>query len=175
LMTEALLLRRGRRISHPPPCQRGGDRPKGGGGGAGLDENSFNESDASSQTPPPPCFAWSPSPAVAGAEIKSRPRDAHASEFCKQTARKLSPPIKEGRRSADRRNPSMSAPHIRALPHEHASGADARHKQSPYGDCLLRARSPLGAPTAALATQINAMAQPRPRFARNTMRRRYLR
>ena len=40
---------------------------------------------------------------------------------------------------------------------------------------MLQARSPLGAPLAALATQINAMAQPRPRFARNPIRRRYLR
>jgi hypothetical protein len=71
----------------------------------------------------------------------------------------------KGRRSADRR--------IQPCP---------RHTRRRYRLKVLRRgsdpsgdRSPLGAPTAALATQINAMAQPRPRFTRNTMRRRYLR
>ena len=50
------------------------------------------------------------------------------------------------------------APHLQMLPSESASGALASRRSA-----------------AVLATQMNAMAQPRPRFARNTMRRRYLR
>src|SRR6185437_9854312 len=54
-----------------------GDHPSAersdGGRGAGLVENSFDESETSSQTPPPPRFAWSPSPAIAGAERQSAP------------------------------------------------------------------------------------------------------
>jgi hypothetical protein len=57
-----------------------------------------------------------------------------------------------------------------------------RHTSRRYRLKMLRARKrpqrgPLASrrSTAALATQINAMAQPRPRFARNRMRRRYLR
>jgi hypothetical protein len=84
-------------------------------------------------------------------------------------------PQKEGRRSADRHIHSLSAPHIRMLPSGCASGAEARHTLRCCHLKVLRARSPLGAPLAALAAQINATAQPRPRFARNTMRRRYLR
>src|SRR6185437_8643145 len=41
--------------------------------GAGLVENSFDDNEATSQTPPPPRFAWSPSPAIAGAERQSAP------------------------------------------------------------------------------------------------------
>jgi hypothetical protein len=58
------------------------------------------------------------------------------------------PRTSQQRREAERRqaHPSMSAPHIRALPREHASGAEARHT---LGCChlkVVRARSPLGAP-----------------------------
>jgi len=60
----------------------------------------------------------------------------------------------------------MSAPHARVLPLERAAGAVARHPLRRYRLKALRARSPLGAPLAALAAQINATAQPRPRFAR---------
>jgi len=57
-----------------------------------------------------------------------------------------------------------------------------RHTRRRYRPRMLRARKrsqrgPLASrrSTAVLAAQINATAQPRPRFARNTMRRRYLR
>src|SRR5580692_4521191 len=42
--------------------------------------HSFDDREATSQTPPPPCFAWSPSPAVAGADEHSRSRRANAPE-----------------------------------------------------------------------------------------------
>ena len=44
--------------------------------------------------------------------------------------------------------------------------AEARHTPRCCHLKVLRARSPLGAPLAVLAAQINATAQPRPRFAR---------
>jgi hypothetical protein len=97
-------------------------------------------------------------------DMKSHARGACAPESCKQTARSFASKRK-GRRSADRRiHPCPRHTHRRYRLKVRGRGSD------PSGD-----RSPLGAPTAALATQINAMAQPRPRFARNTMRRRYLR
>ena len=70
------------------------------------------------------------------------------------------------KREAERRqaHPSMSAPDSQTLPPESASGAVARHANKRCRLPALRARSPLGAPLAALATQINAMAQPRPCF-----------
>ena len=61
---------------------------------------------------------------------------------------------------------SMSATHVRVLPPEHASAAVARHTRRRYRLKVLRARSPNGAPLAVLAAQINATAQPRPRFGR---------
>ena len=49
----------------------------------------------------------------------------------------------KGRRSADRRNQPLSAPHIQALPPERAAGAEA----TPAGG-----RSPLGAPPRLLSS-----------------------
>jgi hypothetical protein len=86
-----------------------------------------------------------------------RSRDAIASEAW-GTKGKVRLQISEGRRSADRRIVQPSAPHIRVLPLEYASGALASRRSA-----------------AVLAAQINATAQLRPRFTRNTMRRRYLR
>ena len=83
-----------------------------------------------------------------------------------QTVRKVRLQISEGRRSADRRISNQSAPHARLLPNEHTPGAVARHTLRCCHPKALRARSPLGAPTAVLAAQINATAQPRPRFMR---------
>ena len=66
--------------SRPPSCPAiagKGDHPSAkrsdGGRGAGLVENSFDDNEATSQKPPPPRFAWSPSPAIAGAERQSAP------------------------------------------------------------------------------------------------------
>jgi hypothetical protein len=103
-----------------------------------------------------------------------RSRDAMASEAL-GTKGKFRLQISEGRRSADRRIFKMSAPRSQTLPSESASGAVARHTRRCCHLKVLRARSPLGAPLTALAAQINATAQPRPRFARNRMRRHYLR
>jgi hypothetical protein len=61
---------------------------------------------------------------------------------------------------------SMSATHSQTLPSESASAAVARHTDKRYRLPALRARSPLSAPRAVLAAQINATAQPRPRFVR---------
>src|SRR6185437_12774699 len=68
------------RVAPPPSCPAiagKGDHPSAkrsdGGRGAGLVENSFDDNEATSQTPPPPRFAWSPSPAIAGAERQSAP------------------------------------------------------------------------------------------------------
>ena len=83
-----------------------------------------------------------------------------------RTARKVRLQISEGRRSADRRIIQPSATHFQALPSENASAAEARHTRRRYRLKALRARSPLGAPRAVLAAQINATAQPRPRFMR---------
>jgi hypothetical protein len=92
-------------------------------------------------------------------------RGASASEFCQSDFQE--PP--KQRREAERRQahrPVTSAPHARVLPHEHASGAVARHTDKRYRLPTLRARSPLGAPRAALAAQIDATVQPRPHFVR---------
>ncbi len=67
----------------------------------------------------------------------------------------------KGRRSAERRKPSV----VRTVPPiGRGRGSD------PSGD-----RSPSGAPQRRLPRRANARTQPRPRFTRNTMRRRYLR
>jgi hypothetical protein len=72
---------------------------------------------------------------------------------------------KEGRRSADRRTNHWLRHTCRCC-HLPVLRARPRPQRRP----LASRRS-----TAALATQINAMAQPRPRFARNSGQRRYLR
>ena len=81
---------------------------------------------------------------------------------------------KKGRRSAERRMPST----LRTVPPRgegvrKRSIADklAQSAQLVY----LRDRSPSGAPLRRLPRRANARTQPRPRFTRNTMRRRYLR
>ena len=83
-------------------------------------------------------------------------------------------PMKKGRRSAERRMPSS----VRTIP---PGGEGARKRsiadkpaQSARLICL-RDRSPLGAPLRRLPRRANARTQSRPRFTRNTMRRRYLR
>jgi hypothetical protein len=80
-----------------------------------------------------------PSPPLRGGREKnsySRDASLHPS-FAAPTARKPCLPNKEGRRSAERRIHPMAAPHIQALPPEHARGAAAGY----FG-----ARSPSGAP-----------------------------
>ena len=66
------------RVAPPSSCPAiagKGDHPSAkrsdGGRGAGIVENSSDDNEATSQTPPPPRFAWSPSPAIAGAERQS--------------------------------------------------------------------------------------------------------
>ena len=128
--------------------------------------NTFVESGALSLTPPPPCFAWSPSPLSRARKNRlSFPR-CMCTRVLQGTAGKVRLQISEGRRSADRRIIQPSATHARVLPREHASAAVARHTLRCYHLKVLRARSPLGAPRAVLAAQINATAQPRPRFVR---------
>ena len=109
------------------------------------------------------------SPAMTTSEIVLA---MHRTRVMQQTARKFRLQ-KKGRRSADRRIHPLSAPHIRMLPRERAPGAEARHTLKCCHLKVSRARSPLGAPTAVLAAQINATAQPRPRFARTGGHRRY--
>jgi hypothetical protein len=89
-----------------------------------------------------------------------------APESCSEWHESFRLQISEGRRSAGRRIVGMSATHSQALPSESASAAVARHTRRCCHLKVLRARSPLGAPRAVLAAQINATAQPRPRFMR---------
>jgi hypothetical protein len=72
--------------------------------------------EADSQMPPPPRFAWSPSPAIAGADKEVRPRDACASELASRKATNHLPPNIRGGGSADRRTMSLSASRLRMLP-----------------------------------------------------------
>jgi hypothetical protein len=59
-----------------------------------------NDNEASPQTPPPPRFAWSPSPAFAGADKRNCSRDALASELCQASptrhSKRASPKKKGG-------------------------------------------------------------------------------
>jgi hypothetical protein len=109
---------------------------------------------------------FSSSPAQRGRKIETRSRDAMASESCKQRHESFASKYVKGGGAPTGASSSMSAPHSQALPSESAPGAVARHTPRCCHLKALRARSPLGAPLAALAAQINATAQPRPRFGR---------
>src|SRR5580704_9822687 len=67
----------------------------------------FTGNEASPQTPPPPRFAWSPSPAIAGADETSfivlamHPHPSRLNQSHESFASE-----QEGRRSADRRHPT---------------------------------------------------------------------
>jgi hypothetical protein len=98
-----------------------------------------------------------PLPRCAGEDKQIRSRDAFASEFCHAIPKQALPstsPKKGG-------GAPTGAPTI---------GRASGRGRAPCAGALASRRS-----TAALATQINAMAQPRPRFARNSGQRRYLR
>ena len=60
----------------PAPRQRGGGPRSCAVGGARASTIVLDDNEASRQTPPPPPFGWSPSPAIAGADARSRSRDA---------------------------------------------------------------------------------------------------
>ena len=84
-----------------------------------------------------------------------------------------SPQQIKGRRSAERRMHPVSAPFLLL-----GGGVEAIHRRQACAVCapyLLGDRSPSGAPLRRLPRRANARTQPRPRFTRNTMRRRYLR
>jgi hypothetical protein len=134
---------------HPRLVQQAED----GGGGAGFNEFLSMKGHASSQTPPPPSFAHAPDgppPPLSRVRTSLFVLAAHRARVMRGTARKFRLHISEGRRSADRRM-------VQVCP---------RHARRRYRLKALRARSPLGAPRAVLAAQINATAQPRPRFMR---------
>ena len=79
----------------------------------------------------------------------------------------------KGRRSAERRMHPVSAPFL-----PWGGGVEAIHRRQACAvgaTYLLGDRSPSGAPLRRLPRRANARTQPRPRFTRNTMRRRYLR
>jgi hypothetical protein len=114
--------------------------------------------------------------------VRNRSRDAIASEAW-GTKSKNSPPNKA--HDPEKWRPVFGPDHAPRKEGRAPTGASIhypRHTPRRYRLKVLRARKrpqrgPLASrrSTAALATQINAMAQPRPRFARNRMRRRYLR
>jgi hypothetical protein len=89
-------------ISRPATAGRGAALLRGG-RGACIDASPDAAEHSSLPAPPPPCFAWSPSPAIAGADKQFRSRDALASELWSRHATKLFASKKQGRRSADRR------------------------------------------------------------------------
>jgi hypothetical protein len=60
-----------------------------------------DDNEAPSQTPTPPCFAWSPSPAIAVADKRYRSRDASAPESCLRHSQRTPSehdPVRLGRR-----------------------------------------------------------------------------
>jgi hypothetical protein len=91
---------------------------------------------------------------------------AHGARVLQRTAPKFRLQTREGGGAPTGAWFKLSAPHSQALPSESAAGAVARHTLRRYRLKALRARSSLGAPRAVLAAQINATAQPRPRFGR---------
>jgi len=99
-----------------------------------------------------------------GRLTESHSRDAIASELCFTNGKKAASLKQKGRRSADRRIHQVSAPHSQTLPPESASGAAARHTSRCCHLKVLRARSPLGAPAAALAKFLRLGSAPGPRF-----------
>jgi len=135
--------------------------------GAGLVEFSFDESAAASQKPPPPRFAWSPSPAIAGAEEReSRSRAAlsvRAPSFAK--AIHETGLHKEGGRAPEGAS-STAAPHSRTLPSANAAGAARATNDSLARTIRLRARSPFGAPPRLSSQGEPCTTRSRPRFAR---------
>jgi hypothetical protein len=77
---------------------------------------------SSPPAPPPPCFAWSPSPTIVGADARSRSRDAicirvvvHAVRKVPQTngRHSLLPPLKK--REAERRTAHLRYPHLKEM------------------------------------------------------------
>jgi len=152
---------RSRRSCSPPRSRRDfssrpakvgrGDRALARWEGRGRRHSFCIDNEAPPQTPPPPRFAWSPSPAIAEADKRSRSRDAHASESCHAISTNGSP-----RRGGGAPTGAPSIGRTVGC----GSGAD---------------RSPLASrrSTAALARQLNATAQPRPRFTRARGRRCY--
>ena len=159
------------RLVDPPP--RKWRRGTAGGaveGARAANKKSCDESDALSQTPPPPSFALCatdgpPPPLRGGGKMESFSRRIAPESYNEWYESFASKSVKGGGAPVGASS-SMSATHVRVLPPEHASAAVARHTDKRYRLPALRARSPLGAPRAVLAAQINATAQPRPRFVR---------
>ena len=86
------------------PAKAGkGDRALARWKGRGPQRQFGDENKASSQTPPPPCFAWSPSPAFAGADKRPPSRGTIAREFCRSTMSN-SPRFRSSLRGAKRRS-----------------------------------------------------------------------
>jgi hypothetical protein len=126
--------------------------------------------------------------------VRNRSRDAIASEAW-GTKSKNSPPNKA--HDPEKWRPVFGPDHAPRKEGRAPTGASIHYPRHTRRRCRLKVhadkftqsaqtvcsarkrpqRGPLASrrSTAALATQINAMAQPRPRFARNRMRRRYLR
>jgi len=97
-------------------------------------------------------------PALAGADKRLRSRDASASESCHAIPKQALPAASQTKKGG---GAPIGAPSI---------GRIERMRQRADRSPLASRRS-----TAALATQINAMAQPRPRFTLCRGRRRYRR
>ena len=115
---------RGWRCSSRPAKAGRGDRAQRGGRGAGLDDDSVDADQAQSPTPPPPygaChraghfgpdpLAWSPSPAIAGAENKfvlaARLRPSFASQRSRNETTLLDPPPEQQGGGAPKGAPSI--------------------------------------------------------------------
>src|SRR5271155_972349 len=87
--------------------------------------------EASSQTPPPPRFAWSPSPAVAGADERPRSRDACAPELCLSHAQESSP--REGEAERRQAHHPLAAPSGAAAASSESARLSALHRGARQG------------------------------------------
>ena len=145
-------------LFNPAPRSGKGDRLPGGGRAWAATSRGGR--------PPPPCFVWSSSPLRFTARVRIN-NTVLATRSCARalpTTKQIdSPPATRGRRSAERRMPTIAAQHQQTLPSADASGAAARHAdkctQSAHSSAC-GARPPSGASTAALAgTPIPAQLQ----------------
>jgi hypothetical protein len=112
-----------------------------------------------------------------GGQTKSFPRRVRVRVMPTTTQRFLRLRKKEGRRSAERRNRPLSAPHRRMLPSASASGAEAGQQTSVRLSALICLAGPARLPAARRgAGQSDRTLRLSPgRASRDAVRRRYLR
>ena len=103
-----------------------------GGRGLGRDASTAGQTFPNRRMPPPPCFAGPPPPRCARWRTKqhSFSRRTSASELCpppRRHSKKDSPPATKGRRSAERRNPTIGRAASTGVAADRCPGAAARH------------------------------------------------